>query len=116
LSFCLLIISCNQQAAQAPSHEGHESSAAMDSKAEAKEKVEEPAGAAETVTLEVSGMTCDGCVNTVTKSLEGLEGVQEAKVTLEPPQAIVKYFPKKVTVDQMNAGIKDKGYESKIKE
>jgi copper chaperone len=112
LSVGLLIISCNQQAAQAPSTEKHEGSEA---KVEKKKAVETD-GPIETVTLEVSGMTCDGCVNTVTNSLQSLDGVQEVTVTLEPPLAIVKYSPGKVTVDQMTAGVKAKGYESKVKE
>jgi copper chaperone len=116
LSASLFLISCNQQAAQAPSADKHEGSTAKDSEAKVEKKKAVVAdGPTETVTLEVSGMTCDGCVNTVTNSLQSLDGVQEATVTLEPPQAIVKYSPGKVTVDQMNAGVKDKGYESKIK-
>ena len=39
----------------------------------------------ETATLTVKGMTCMGCVNSVTKLLKAAPGVTDARVTLEPP-------------------------------
>ena len=40
-------------------------------------------------TLEVDGMTCNGCVGRLQKVLSKLEGVTEALVTLEPGEAKV---------------------------
>jgi copper chaperone len=40
-----------------------------------------------TTTIKISGMTCSGCVNSVTKALKGVEGVKEANVELEKGQA-----------------------------
>lgn len=40
-------------------------------------------------TLKVEGMTCNGCVNSVQKNLNEIDGVIEAKVSLHPPQAII---------------------------
>ena len=35
----------------------------------------------QTVTLNIDGMTCGGCVKSVTRLLEGVEGVEKAEVT-----------------------------------
>ena len=43
----------------------------------------------ETVTLGVSGMTCGGCVRSVTKVLNALNGVEKADVSLEKKLAVV---------------------------
>ena len=42
------------------------------------------------ITLHVTGMTCGGCVKSVTRVLEELNGVEKAVVTLftQPPQVI----------------------------
>jgi copper chaperone len=44
----------------------------------------------ETVTLKINGMTCAGCARSVTKILEGVEGVRSARVSLERGEAIVE--------------------------
>ncbi|SDB53893.1 copper ion binding protein [Desulfonatronum thiosulfatophilum] len=38
-------------------------------------------------TIKVSGMSCQHCVNAVTKALSGIDGVQDVKVSLEKKQA-----------------------------
>lgn len=40
-----------------------------------------------TITLTITGMTCDGCVRSLTRALEASPTVKKATVTLEPPQA-----------------------------
>ncbi len=46
--------------------------------------------AAETITLSISGMDCDGCVKSVTEAIKGVEGVAEVEVSLENQTAVVK--------------------------
>ncbi len=46
--------------------------------------------AAETITMSISGMDCDGCVKSVTEALKGVEGVAEVEVSLENMTATVK--------------------------
>jgi copper chaperone len=46
--------------------------------------------AAETITLSISGMDCDGCVKSVTEALKGVEGVAEVEVSLDNQTATVK--------------------------
>ena len=40
-------------------------------------------------TYVVSGMHCNNCVQTVTKALEVIEGINSVKVMLDPPEAEV---------------------------
>jgi copper chaperone len=46
--------------------------------------------AAETITLSISGMDCDGCVKSVTEALKGVDGVAEVEVSLENQTAVIK--------------------------
>lgn len=39
--------------------------------------------------VEISGMSCGGCVSNVKKALEQLDGVESVEVTLDPPIAIL---------------------------
>ena len=45
----------------------------------------------ETVTLDVGGMTCDGCAGRVRNALEGVTGVTSAEVSHESGSAIVSH-------------------------
>ena len=65
-----------------------------------------------TVTFQVEGMTCGGCVIAVRKVLTRLAGVSKVDVTYEPSLAVVAYDPSVVTVEQMVAAIKTLGYEA----
>lgn len=42
-----------------------------------------------TVTLNVSGMTCESCVGTVEKALKNVDGVQKVSVDLKQKNAVV---------------------------
>lgn len=64
------------------------------------------------VVLDVEGMTCSTCPVTVRKALEGVEGVYRAEVTYEPPQAIVRFDPARVSVEDLTNATKDAGYPS----
>lgn len=66
------------------------------------------------VVLHIEGMTCNGCIITVKKSLTRVDGVVEAKVTLDPPQAVVKYDSAKVTVAALITATTNAGYPSKL--
>jgi copper chaperone CopZ len=55
----------------------------------------------EVARLDVSGMTCDVCVETVQSALQAAPGVVSAKVSLAEHQALVVYQPSKTTVDDL---------------
>lgn len=65
----------------------------------------------EKVTLGISGMTCGGCVRSVTNVLSALDGVTKAEVSLEKKNAVVDYDPGKVGVDQLKRSVAEAGFE-----
>jgi copper chaperone len=66
----------------------------------------------ETVVLKVKGMSCGGCVKSVTSVLEGLPGVTTAQVSLEQGEATISFDPAQVGREQMVAVIDDAGFEA----
>ncbi len=66
----------------------------------------------ETVTLNVKNMTCNHCVVAVKKSLEAIEGVVSADVTLSPPRAVITCDLSRVAVDRLTAATGEEGYPS----
>ena len=67
------------------------------------------------VVLVVEGMTCQLCDVTVATALTNLEGVDQAIVTFEPPEAIVRFDPKRVSLADMEKATRDVGYPAKLK-
>lgn len=66
----------------------------------------------ETMVLKVGGMSCGGCVKSVTGVLEALPGVSKADVSLEKAEAVVSYEPGQATREQMVQVIDDAGFEA----
>ncbi|MCM2290465.1 MAG: cation transporter [Sulfuritalea sp.] len=66
----------------------------------------------ETTTIKVDGMSCGGCVKSVTGVLTALDGVAKAEVSLEQKQAVVEFDAAKLTRDQLKAVIEDAGFEA----
>ena len=64
-----------------------------------------------TETITVKGMTCDGCVNSVTKALKNVEGVQDAKVDLQGQSATVTFDDGKTSVSALKEAVEDAGYD-----
>ena len=65
----------------------------------------------QTVTLGISGMTCGGCVRSVTNVLKALDGVAKAEVSLENKAAVVDYDPGKVQLEQLKRSVVEAGFE-----
>ena len=65
----------------------------------------------QTVTLGITGMTCGGCVKSVTRVLQALDGVAKADVSLEKQCAVVDYDPGKVAVEALKASVEGAGFE-----
>jgi len=64
----------------------------------------------ENVTFNVSGMTCQGCVASVTRVLKAVPGVSDVVVSL-PGSAKVAYDPMRTTLPVLKAAIADAGYD-----
>lgn len=62
-------------------------------------------------TVNISGMTCGHCVETVTKALESLSGVKEATVNLEENNARISYDTDKVGLPEIEKAVTDAGFE-----
>lgn len=69
----------------------------------------------EQVVLEVRNMTCASCTLAVKKSLTRLKGVKEARVILEPPEAVVTFDPAKVKVEDLIKATTNAGFPSSVK-
>ncbi|MGA7180424.1 MAG: heavy-metal-associated domain-containing protein [Thiobacillaceae bacterium] len=60
--------------------------------------------------LSITGMTCGGCVNSVTRVLKGLPGVQQVEVTLVPGQARVQIDETQVDIPTLKKAVAEAGY------
>lgn len=60
--------------------------------------------------IKISGMGCASCAIKIEKSLDNLEGVQEAQVNLATEKATVKYDPEKLGAGQLEKAVEDAGY------
>lgn len=59
----------------------------------------------------VQGMTCAACVARVERTLKKLPGVQDASVNLATENATVEFVPGQVSLDEIQAAVKNAGYE-----
>ncbi|HUX90680.1 MAG TPA: cation transporter [Gallionellaceae bacterium] len=65
----------------------------------------------ETLTLNIKGMTCGGCVKSVTSVLQKISGVSKVEVSLEQNQANITYDPAQAKLAQFTAAIEDAGFD-----
>jgi len=66
-----------------------------------------------TTELEVTGMTCQGCVQSVRTVLERVAGVTSVDVTLEPGRAVVEHDGS-VPPDGLVRSVEGAGYEARV--
>jgi len=62
------------------------------------------------IILTITGMTCGGCVSSVTRVLQGVPGVQQANVTLMPSQATVSYDAGLADPEKLAQAVADAGF------
>ncbi len=67
----------------------------------------------QTITLNISGMTCGGCTASVKRVLEALPGVAQAEVSLENAQAEVKFDANLTGREAMTAAVNRAGFEAR---
>ncbi len=67
--------------------------------------------ATERVTLTVKGMHCSACVQRIERALGKLDGVTAVKVNLVKGLAEVEYTPGQATVGQLQATVRDLGFQ-----
>jgi copper chaperone len=65
----------------------------------------------ETITLKISGMTCQGCVRSVTRVLSEVKGVRAARVSLERGEAQVDFDLASVDMQALKHAVEEAGYQ-----
>lgn len=65
----------------------------------------------EKTVLKVGGMTCGGCVRSVTRVLEASPGVAKVAVSLERSEADIEFDPAVASLAQLKLAIENAGYE-----
>lgn len=65
----------------------------------------------ETLTLNIKGMTCMGCVNSVKRVLTPIAGVANVEVVLETGKVDIGYDASFAQPDQFREAIRNAGYE-----
>ncbi|RTR28148.1 copper chaperone [Robertmurraya yapensis] len=65
----------------------------------------------EKITLNVQGMSCGHCVNTIEGIVGKLDGISEVKVHLENGTVDVEFDSNKVTLETIKETIDDQGYD-----
>ena len=65
----------------------------------------------QTELLKVSGMTCGGCVSSVTHALQAVTGVGEVKVSLSAGEAEVQFDERLTSPENLKSAVTNAGYE-----
>jgi copper chaperone len=65
------------------------------------------------VTIDVGGMTCDGCEKAIKASVEKLDGIAGVESSHEEGWTKVKYDKSQTSVEDIEGKITDTGYEVK---
>lgn len=65
-----------------------------------------------TETIVVKGMTCDGCVKSVTNALQRVPGVEAAEVDLAGERATVQFDDSKTNAAALREAVEDAGYDT----
>ena len=66
----------------------------------------------QTTTLTINGMTCGGCVKSVTNALNQVTGVQQADVSLEQNNAVINFDDSQTNETALKQAIEDAGFEA----
>ncbi len=64
----------------------------------------------QTEVLKITGMTCGGCVSSVTKALKAVSGVSDAKVSLPTGEATVQFDQGVTSPDRLKSAVLQAGY------
>ena len=65
-----------------------------------------------TVTIKVEGMKCAKCSASVSKAIKATEGVQEAQVSSEKGEAVIKYDDEKLSEAKLREVINSTGFKA----
>ena len=66
----------------------------------------------ETTLIKIGGMSCGGCVKSITGILVALPGVSKAEVSLEQGRAVVEFDPEQVDRAELVEAIESAGFDA----
>ena len=69
----------------------------------------------QSMTFDIHGMTCGGCVGGVQRALQKIDGVSDIQVSLHPGKVILKVDPLRISALQIEALIAKLGYQAKYR-
>ncbi len=64
----------------------------------------------QTEQIRVTGMTCGGCTNNVTRALKAIPGVGDVNVSLAAGEAKVQYDERRASPEQLKSAVENAGY------
>lgn len=64
----------------------------------------------QTEIVKVTGMTCGGCISTVTQALKAVSGVSDVSVSLSAGEATVKFDERLTSPEKLKSAVKGAGY------
>jgi copper chaperone len=62
--------------------------------------------------LAVTGMTCGGCVDSVTDALRAIGGVKDVNVSLASASATIQFDERLTSADELALAVRQAGYEA----
>jgi copper chaperone CopZ len=70
----------------------------------------------QTISFQVTGMTCANCVATVQRQLRSVPGVLDVSVLLDSERATVKLLPDRLSMSDLRKAVKKAGYDIPLDE
>lgn len=64
----------------------------------------------QTISLNVTGMTCDGCTAKVANALKAVDGVKDVVVSLPAASAAVRFDERFTSPPQLKSAVQQAGY------
>jgi copper chaperone CopZ len=68
----------------------------------------------EKTSIYLSGLSCEGCVKTVTRAILALEGVKSAEVSADYSWAEVFYDPERTGPEEIAKAVEAAGYGAEV--
>jgi copper chaperone len=69
----------------------------------------------QSLSFDISGMTCGGCSASVQRALSKIEGISRVQISLDPPGAKVVADTNYVTREQIESAVAVLGYSAKLR-
>ncbi|XP_009570781.1 PREDICTED: copper-transporting ATPase 2 [Fulmarus glacialis] len=75
-----------------------------------------PSSQEHTVAVNIVGMTCQSCVQSIEGQISKVKGIASIKVSLEQNNAVIKYLRSEISPEQICQEIQDMGFDANVAE